>query len=281
MSGYFDALIRSSGLTISRARPTSTQVEPIDVEADRSIVETEANAGRPASIPHEPIAPHHISDAVDVTAPARALGSVDRRERGEPNATPPSPRGATEPAADAPKKPSAHPVESLQPDLGHTLVRAAMRWVAAGTPPVGPPSPLHDVAQGILRRPESSPAVHEHTGTIATKGLHRDDNDASSLSQHEARRIPAPLDLSVEESIAAKPLPIRALLVASAPPAPPASSVRDEVVEVSIGAIHVRVDAPPAQTVARPALTPAGGAPGGATSRPARSALSRRALRRI
>jgi hypothetical protein len=281
VSGYFDALIRSSGLTIGRARPTSTQAEPLDVDADRRTVETEANAVRPASMPHELIAPHHISDAVDVAAPPRALRSVDRREHREPNATPPSPRGATEPAADAPKKPSAHPVESLQPDLGHTLVRAAMRWVAAGTPPAGLPSPLHDVAQGILRRPEPSPAVHEHTGTSATKGLHRDDNDAPSVSQHETYRTPATPDLSVEESIAAKPRPIRASLVAPAPPAPPASSVRDEVVEVSIGAIHVRVDAPAAQTVARPALTPAGGAPGAGTSRPARSALSRRALRRI
>jgi hypothetical protein len=98
-----------------------------------------------------------------------------------------------------------------------------------------------------------------------------------SDSQNEAHP-PATLGLTVEKSIAATALPIRASAVA---PAPLPRLAGDEVVEVSIGAIHVRVDAPPAQTIARPALTPAAGTPGAAATRPARSALSRRALRRI
>ena len=62
----------------------------------------------------------------------------------------------------------------------------------------------------------------------------------------------------------------------NAPPEPVAPLARDEVVEFSIGAIHVRVDAPAAQTVARPATTPRA-----VPAPPPRSALSRRALRRI
>lgn len=54
-------------------------------------------------------------------------------------------------------------------------------------------------------------------------------------------------------------------------------ATHDETVEISIGAIHLRVDAPPPQTVVQaPAPTPRPPA-----DRPPRSALSRRALRRI
>jgi len=138
-----------------------------------------------------------------------------------------------------------------------------------------------EVAQDALRPPQSLPRVQEQTDTIATKKPRREDGGVESYGQDETRPKRAALGLTVEESVAAKPIPIRASLVTPAPLPPLAPPVRDEIVEVSIGAIHVRVDAPPAQTIARPALTPAASPRDAAAARPARSALSRRALRRI
>jgi hypothetical protein len=279
MSGYFDALMRSSGMTIGRPKRAPTQLEPAAIggDVDRSTTSADENAVRSASTPHAPL---HTADAVEPPMPPRVLGSVDRHAYQEPDTAATPAHGAAEAAVQPPKKPSATPVESLTPDLGHTLVRAALRWVAAGTHPDRPASAVKDVAQGVPRPPQSSPAVHEQNSTIATKRLHRDDDHAQPESRNGARAAPVLLNVAAEESVAAKPLPIRASLVAPAPLPPVAPPVRDEVVEVSIGAIHVRVDAPPAQTAARPAAPPVATQRAASTA-PPRSALSRRALRRI
>jgi hypothetical protein len=284
MSGYFDALIRSSGMAIGRARSASAQVEPaaMEVDVDRNTTDREEGAVRAELTPHRPLAPLYTPDTAQLTVPQVPI-RVERHTHEEPDAASAPVRGATETAVHSPEKPSTPPVQSPEPELDHSLVRAAMRWVAAGDPQVSPtgavnPANLIDeIAQSVQRPQQSRSAVPEHTSTIATKRLNRDDDDAMSDSQNEAHP-PATLGLTVEKSIAATALPIRASAVA---PAPLPRLARDEVVEVSIGAIHVRVDAPPAQTIARPALTPAAGTPGAATTRPARSALSRRALRRI
>jgi hypothetical protein len=171
-------------------------------------------------------------------------------------------------------------VESPTPDVAQALVRAAMRWVAAGTPPVSP-VPISDVAHGVPPREPTVRPAEEHTSSLATPRLPGRDDDGPSESPDRVPAPQAPLTLPLSVAIAATPQPFRASLIPPAPLPPAAPSVRDEIVEVSIGAIHVRVDAPPAQTVARPALTPAAGAPGAARPGPARSGLSRRALRRI
>jgi hypothetical protein len=291
MSGYFDALIRSSGMTIGRSRPVSFEPEPsaIEVGVDRSARNMEVNTVRSASTPAEPLAPLRGSDVLEATVAARVSRRFDRHTDGESDT---ESAGARVPKqrVDSAQKSSATPVEPPKPDLADSLVRAAMRWVTAGTLQGGPAGAgdainavnrVDDVLQTVPRREQPLPAVHEHNSAVATRTLRRNGDDAQSESQNEAHPTPAPLDLTVEESIPATALPIRAPLVTPAPLPMVAQSVRNEVVEVSIGAIHVRVDAPTAQTVARPALTPAASAPGAATSRPARSALSRRALRRI
>ena len=284
MSGYFDALIRSSGMMIGRARPGLTRVAPAApaVDFDGSSAATEPHALRSASTLHERLVPPHTPDAIELTDPPRVLGRVDRHTHEEPE-TAPGPARRAEGAVDAPQKPSVPPVESPTPDLGHTLVRAAMRWVAAGTPQVGPDrtvGPISDIAPAVPGWRHSVSPTHEDSSTIPTKKLHRNDDDGQLESLNEASAPAAPLKVPAEES-AEKPAPIRASLVPPVPPTLVAPAVHDEVVEVSIGAIHVRVDAPPAQIVARPAPTPAGSASGAATNRPERSALSRRALRRI
>ena len=169
------------------------------------------------------------------------------------------------------------------PDLGPSLVRAAMRWVAAGTPQIAADSavsPIAAIALDVPARQHSVPTAPGNVTAIAPNRRHRDDEDEKRQSLNAVSATPVPLNVPVREP-EEKTVPIRASLVPTAPPAQAASPVHDEVVEVSIGAIHVRVDAPRAQTVARPAATPAASAPGAATTRPSRSALSRRALRRI
>src|SRR4030095_2212284 len=197
---------------------------------DRSTTSAEAKAVRSASTPQEPHAPRDTADAVEPPMPSRVSGSVDWHTYQEPDTAPTPAHGAAEKAVHSPKKPPAPPVESLAPDLGHTLVRAAMRWVAAGTPQDSPVSAVRDVAQGVPRPPQSSPAVDEKNSTIATKRLHRDDDDAHSESPNAAPATPAFPNLAANESVAVKPLPIRASLVAPAPLPPAAPPVRDEVV---------------------------------------------------
>jgi len=285
MSGYFDALMRSSGMTSGRARPALRPLMPaaIDVDVDGGAAQTEADAPRSASTPHEPLQPPRL-DAMVRTEPPRVPDRIER-DAPEEAATAPAPaHAATERAVHSPQKPYVPPVESPRADLGHTLVRAAMRWVTAGTPPVGSDNPVgtvSNIAPGVPGRQQSMPAVREEVRTVATKSRQRDDDNAQLESRKGARATPEPLNALAREFAADRPVPIRASLVTPATVHPVAPSIRDEVVQVSIGAIHVRVDAPPAQTVARPAATPAASAPGAAPSRPARSALSRRALRRI
>jgi hypothetical protein len=284
MSGYFDALMRSSGITVDGAEPAPTKLEPaaIGADVDRSMTDTEANVVPPAMTPHEPFAPLHTSEAAKVPMP-QVPTQIEQHTHEEPETAPARARGATEGAAQSPQKPSAALVESPMPDLGHALVRAAMRWVAAGTPQVspdsavGPVSTASNIAHDVPAQQSLSAALQQ-VSTIATKTR---DDDEQLESSNRARATLEPLNVPARESVAEKPVPIRASLVTPAPVPPVAPSVRNEVVHVSIGAIHVRVDALPAQSVARPALTPAASTPGAAPSRPARSALSRRALRRI
>ena len=126
------------------------------------------------------------------------------------------------------------------------LVRAAMQWVAADT------QHARSVAQVVPPRGQSLPAPGEEAGVIPTT-----------------------------QTLGERGVDIPPQTPAHATPAVPDTPLaRDEVVEISIGAIHVRVDAP-AQTIASPAATPPAAARRGTTATPPRSALSRRALRRI
>jgi hypothetical protein len=72
--------------------------------------------------------------------------------------------------------------------------------------------------------------------------------------------------------------PLRSESRSRVPAAVAAAVDRDPPLDISIGAIHVRVDAPAAQTVTQAPAPRSVVAPSAA---PGRSALSRRAMRRI
>lgn len=305
MSGYFDALMRSTGITVGRAEPASRKIEPdaIGADLDRSAAAVDENTQPHAVTPHESIAALHTSNAAESSAQPWTVRNEERLAHEEPDTAPARMRDPAEATVHLPKNPSALPGESAKPDLADALIRAAMRWVAAGTTqgslagevsprdpvsaanPVNPDNPVNrldavdDSTQDVPRYQNSSHSILEQTTAIATKRLERNVEPAMTESLNAAQATPSLRNGQADASAAARLLPIRASLV---PPAPNiAAPVRDEVVQVSIGTIHVRVDAPVAQTVARPAPTPAASAPRDAGARPERSALSRRALRRI
>src|SRR5262249_42703873 len=122
MSRYFDALIRSSGMSIGRARPALTQLKPAAIEGDTDggTTDTEAAAVRPASTPHEALSPAP-PDVVARTQPPRVPGLVDRDAHEEEERAPTLAHDTTERAAHSPQKPYVHQVESSTPDLGQTL----------------------------------------------------------------------------------------------------------------------------------------------------------------
>lgn len=275
MSGYFGALMRSSGMAVGGGAPALAAPDG-EIGAERSSsIPTPASAPA-ASAPHRVSAPIPRGDPVPPlasTLPATANSATAAVSEAPGRLAIPVqtlPAAAADAGADPP---SARPTTpgSPKPALGQTLVRAAMQWVAAD-PQQGP-----GVAQVVTPPARSAPAVTEDTPASTAPRTPREAGAASAAPAP----ITTPADLATPaEPASREPVPQVARPTRSAWPVPDAPSAGDAVAEISIGAIHVRVDAPAAQTVARPAPVPPAGQPRTAAFAP-RSALSRRALRRI
>lgn len=286
MNGYFGALMRSSGLSIGAPAPALGHVEAggIEVEVERS-----PTAMAPASVPAAST-PSPASAPVSVAQPLPALAApaTPVHERAAPELPLVQARLATPPqadpgaAADASVDPSLSPAtplaaEPTTPPMTQALVRAAMQWVAAD------PLQTRSVAQV---EPPPAPSVVAVTAQARTVTPTRQPLREAAL-EHDEQEPAAALAHPVTPAETGKrePMPVPSLAirptrsVPMTPPEPLTPPAHDEVVEVSIGAIHVRVDAPAAQTIARPAPAPPA-APRAAALAP-RSTLSRRALRRI
>jgi hypothetical protein len=254
MSDYFGALMRSSAMVVggqAPARAVPRAAPSLEVVGERVA---------PAVTSHAEIAP-----AVAMTPAATTARSVhDDKAVGE------TPADATVHAVTVPASPAdspeASPGPSSQPAVApdakasatHELVRAALRWVAAD--------------------PRHAPAVPERAWQ---------EEPASSLPAAMVAEVltppPARVDLTELES-RSPAIPD----YASARPVTPVGSpvlertAHGERVEISIGAIHLRVDAPAPQTTARtPAASPPPARSPQAATASMRSALARRALRRI
>jgi hypothetical protein len=276
MSGYFDALMRSSGVTIGGSKPAPARFEPsaVEVDIDRSPPATAVGTVREVSTVQPALAPVCISDQVELTVPPLVTEPVPQYAHERPDPAPGNRRGAPEPAADSSMTRPAPSLNSAEPDPGRALVRAAMRWVAAGTPQAS------DGAHTVPAPEQPLPTVREEARVITMTKVVREDDEAQPQPPGTTPTPPAAPNLAPREGGLTTPFPIRSARIAPAPVPVPAST-REDIVEVSIGAIHVRVDAPLAQTVARPAATPNASAQRAAGTTSARSALSRRALRRI
>jgi len=275
MSDYFGALMRSSGLAIGGRATATAHVEPsvVEIAVERSPPALQSRNRQTASPQQQQaVAPIPVARRVESFAPPEPLvAGTDAHEVQGGFTTPAQalPRAEAQAAAD-PAVAAASAVEAPNAAPGQTLVRAAMQWVAADP---------QQVALVVPPRGRSLAAVAEQTGVIATAQALREGNVGSTaqppiaMAEHPA----APVDPTAREPIRPPELLIRsARPTLATPPTPVAPFARDEVVEISIGAIHVRVDAPAAQTVARPPATTTR-----AAAMPPRSALSRRPLRRI
>jgi hypothetical protein len=254
MSDYFGALIRSSAMVLggqAPARAVPHAVPSLEVVGERVA---------PALTTHAEIAP-----AVAMTPAAATAQSVpDKEPVGETSADAVlhAVTVAASPADSAKASPGTWSQPAVAPDAkaspAHELVRAAMRWVAAD--------------------PQQAPTLAERA---------RQEERASSLPGATVVEVltlpPAHVDLTELESRSFA-IPADACARAITPVGStllerPAHSER---LEISIGAIHLRVDAPAPQTTARtPAVPPTPTRSPQAATASSRSALARRALRRI
>jgi hypothetical protein len=152
------------------------------------------------------------------------------------------------------------------------MVQAAIRWVATG-----PPTPAATPDDHPPERPTAAPLAT--APAIVRRVPPSPSTDSLAPAPSPAQTQPTPR-LATPVAVRTSP-PIDALARPVVPAAmAPRHDAHAEVVEVSIGAIHVRVDAPAVQTRA-PQPPPAAPARPPADRASARSGLARRALRRL
>jgi hypothetical protein len=278
MNGYFGALMRASGMPIAGRTPAVAPVESPMVEANVEVSQAPmpANTVATPSTPQQAVRPIHVHTAIAPAAPPAAGPADDSHEAATGFAAiEHADSRVAKTAADA--VPASRTIEPAKPPLGQALVRAAMQWVATDTPQT------RSVAQ--VEPPSEHPlaARGNETNIVASVPARRDHRAEPQAQLQEDAPAAAPVsDLSAREQVAPQAVAIHSIHPAPASPQMPVvPDDRHEVFEVSIGAIHVRVDAPVAQTVARPAATPPAAARRTLTSPSPRSGLSRRALRRI
>jgi hypothetical protein len=278
MSGYFGALMRSSGMAIAARPPARTPIYPrvmeIDVERSAALpapAAPTASALQPATVTPISVPPPSVEPARRSHAP----DEHDRDTHARPVPEHAQTRATTDRLVDPLTPRTSRAVEPPQGDLGQAVVRAAMRWVAAETPHARTDAVTTD------RQLASPDRGVDDVNTIAPPPVsraHRLDVETPEPNATPARTISQ--EVKTSEPVVAHAVPMPLARLTPSLPTPVAPVARDEVVEVSIGAIHVRVDAPQVQTVARPSASPPAPARR-ATASQARSALSRRALRRI
>ncbi|MDH4581248.1 hypothetical protein E8F20_05080 [Pseudomonas sp. BN415] len=278
MSDYFAALMRASGLFAPAAVPGLEAPPELGVEASA-----------PASQP-EPASPQDSSVPTSTEA-RRAVATIDRSTANVPAARPravdnssESARPAPNPLRDRPASPQRNaPIPSLPepstappvserhegrqaPSQADERVRIAMRWVAADPQLATPTEPAHRHSQTVLESGHSPLQAQRPASPSQSNPIHVPEAQAA---------IPA-----LQSEVLSEP-------VAAAPPATPRGepevfeSAGEETLEISIGAIHLRVEAPGPQTVARPIAPPARAQQPTTPVSSTRSGLSRRALRRF
>jgi hypothetical protein len=261
MSDYFAALMRSAGSIPvdagARAGTPAPHAPGDDLREEHVEVVAAAPPG-PASVQplaHDEAAIEEMPERSHGGAPAAAGVAPLPSATSSPDvAVPESVRASPLPALALPSTVPLAPVE--QHAAMNPVVRAALRWVAAdpgnlaGAPAPGVASPSANVDP-------RQPAQRTETRALAV--------------ERSGRR--SPIDPAVPALHRAGPAPRQVAPQMDLSPAPrsPRMATREEVareargdaqrVEVSIGTIHVRVDAPEPRVVAQPAAPPPRPAP--------------------
>lgn len=300
MSNYFDALMQASGIAVGPPADRATAARPVQA-ADFGIDEVidERPQSAPESSPRldERLRPVAGENALlgmpaaqsEVSAPSPAA-QLPQPSSVQAQSSPPSARSIA---------PSIAPNRAPAPALGSVLapratraraqaadgsalpapdavMQAALRWVATGDggadaapAPAAKPMPAGEVpaARAATDRMQAGDAA------VAAEDLARDTSVADSASAVDAtvvqlRDALVPPWAQAADGRAPAPLEARA----------DGDGAAEDVVHISIGTIHVRVDAPPPPAVSVASPPPARMAP---PVQAPRSGLSRRALRRI
>jgi len=284
MSGYFGALIRSSGIAIGVGAGPARVSSPFELDLEQGIhepVQTTQPQAVTAASRNAPAADTRIETR---PAAARQTDEPARRAISSAQPVPVSTFASPRESVDVPRHASADAVAPENGDgaapirstlVAGTMIQAALQWVGSGNeaqPWAGTrlPAPESTVPSSGRAQAASSHATPVSDGVevhLAEQSPLRPRGSPSTLARDAMDESPSP---------AARARPIQSERAERAVPRD-----RAEAIEVSIGAIHVRVDAPAPYTVA----VPAAGAVASPPERPAPAAqssrLARRALRRI
>ena len=306
MSDYFGALMNLSGLIGAPRSPASI---PTDAPAaGTDIVETDEVreiAASPPSLPSQPgsptIAPSaNLDSAAAKVAPAEAEKPSLTHAPAATDVLHPVPLHAESVSAARVSPiqivPAAAAVAAPILDQRNAVIRAALEWVAADPQDaVITRDIVAAPARGPASEPPTAPRRHPVLGAAREQPARSGVGDvdilrtlSASRTEVPARRLAHAVDTAATGTSSQTHATPPARVVRVEPPqsARPATrfapaTVSDEIVEISIGAIHVRVDAPTPQTLTRaPPAAPPSSAQMSERSA-ASSALARRALRRI
>ena len=264
MSTYFAALMRASGLASADAH---REVARDGLESRGLEAPTEAGAiARDAPEPPDrSLAPPPTAQpagtvprAMEFTASPAQIPSADTA-RTEPSRVIDGRDGGERPRDVRPSEAASTPSEHATHEAG---LLAALRWVRAD-PQLAHPEEPRDLRVRAIEVEGAAPATPEMSPPMTPTIAHEQPPTVVHATQAFATQAP--------------PAAQAFLLARDGMP-----SNAQEVVEVSIGAIHVRVDAPaPSARVASAAPAPRPRAQSDAVRTPPRSGLARRALRRI
>ena len=250
MSNYFGALMRASGLAPADPRPEAARHVVDSHELDRAVeagpIAREAFPEPSVSHPTDPsFAPPHaqakVSRATEFAAAPGQIPPTDSAPAG-PFQVRDSRDAGDRPGDEHPSEEPPSPSEHATREAG---LLAALRWVRAD-PQLARPQETRDLrvpaieVEGAAAEPETPPPMTPTRAHAKPSAV----VDAAQAFTVQAALLPARDDVP---------------------------SNTHEVVEVSIGAIHVRVDAP----------APRPKAQSDTVRTPPRSGLARRALRRI
>jgi hypothetical protein len=273
VSSYFDALLRSAGRAppLHAPQPEAAAAGSDIVELDVERVATPDPAAR--APPPAPVAPGatptrdaRAFSTIAHASPSPAVASVPPAASSQPadvlRAAPPAP----EPDA---RTATAAPPHTSEPDAhAHAVVRAALNWVAADPRRPAPTNPLAPPSDPTP--PEPPPASRAQPPVIDTAHV-------------APMRAAPPAEAAPVAASAVVPRAGRTEARDPALPAAQAAAPQEDRVEVTIGEIHIVVDAPVERAAARaapPVHAPALALPAPEPAAPG-SGLARRALRRI
>jgi hypothetical protein len=287
MSDYFGALMRSAGTLPAHSPPgvvmrdgAATHTPREDALAQIEPFEVFADVPPAHALPTQTEAPAQPAAGArpDVADREQRLVAPRPSTAVEQSITAPDPTAVQAPARSTPAMPSAAlfgPQAAL-----HPAVRSALQWVADGPDP--PPSRAAEAAA-----PPAAASLHDHRpASQSLAAASRVEPPAMHMSEpleverpaprvHAKGLAPEPPSIGHDMALAwPTSRPQQAAMNSADPDAPPG----EQRVDVSIGTIHVRVEAPPPRVTAQATPPAARQAP----PRPAqRSAFARCRLPRI